>query len=326
MCFSFSASAFALENKNEVVEFPKAISDEELAEILKTAQPVETPILNSSQLNQKTPRERTGYVVYNPKTKETQFENFSFEPSRSLGQSVPQYVPNKAINGNSRAVTIPGMAMISDTTQSPWCSTVLLVIHTPVGTKLGSGFMIGPNTVATVGHNVYQQQWGGFAYNIVVVPASNGVQQPYGSYLTEDYTCGGNWYNYEDNQDDWAIIRLPSNVGYATGYLGLRWQSDSYNGRFVYSVGYPELDDDNMYRATGNVISSSARTLTGNWSSMQGMSGGPLHSNYSDTGYTAIGFNRGGGQNGSYADAMRIDEWIYNLFILYRNQANIEVE
>ncbi len=322
--FSFSASALAAESKKEAVEYPKAISDEELAEILKTAKPVEAPQVSSSYSAQEVMREHNGMVVYNPQTKEVKFEAVDFKASRSTGQSVPQYVPSGVETAaNQKARSLAGFTKITDTTIGPWLNTVYLVISTPDGIRTGSGFMIGPNTIATAGHIVYQQEWGGFANNIRVIPARNGVQQPFGSYLTTDYACGGNWYYYQDNTDDWAIIRINYNIGLSTGYLGLKWQSSSYNGTTAKAVGYPEEDDLHMYYSSGTVNYSAARLLRGSWSLQGGMSGGPVHTYYADTGYTAIGFNSCIRTiNGvSHSEAMRIDEWIYNLFVSYRNQA-----
>ncbi len=322
--FCFSASALATESKKEAVEYPKAISDEELAEILKTAESVEAPQVSGSFSGQEVSREHNGMVVYNPQTKEVKFEAVDFVASRSTGQSVPQYVPSGVETAaNQTARSLDDFTEITDTTVGPWLNTVRLVISTSEGVGVGTGFMIGPNTIATAGHNVYQQTWGGFAYNILVVPAYNGGQQPYGSYLTTSYACGGNWYNYQDNTDDWAIIRINYNIGLSTGYLGLKWQSASYNGTTAKAVGYPEEDNIHMYYSSGTVNYSAARLLRGSWSLQKGMSGGPVHTYYADTGYTAIGFNSCIRTiNGvAHSEAMRIDEWIYNLFVSYRDQA-----
>lgn len=155
--------------------------------------------------------------------------------------------------------------------------------------------MIGPNSVATSGHCVYDSTTGGWASSITVIPALNGTTQPFGSATSYYLECGGDWYNYTDNQDDWGIIRINANLGSSTGWLGLRWQSSSYNGTTVNAVGYPASDGTHMYYGSGTVNTSSARTLSGDWDLTGGQSGGPVEKYYSDTGYTALGINRGGG-------------------------------
>lgn len=72
-----------------------------------------------------------------------------------------------------------------------------------------------------------------------------------------------------------------------------------------------------MYYGSGTVNTSSARTLSGDWDLTGGQSGGPVEKYYSDTGYTALGINRGGGS--TYSDCLRIDQWIYNKLMSYRS-------
>ena len=43
-----------------------------------------------------------------------------------------------------------------------------------------------------------------------------------------------------------------------------------------------------------------------------------MYKYYADTGYTAIGIIRGEGTG--YNDGLRIDEWLYNKFISFRNK------
>ena len=71
-----------------------------------------------------------------------------------------------------------------------------------------------------------------------------------------------------------------------------------------------------MYYGDGNVTSNSKRTIVGNWDSTGGESGGPLQKFYSNTGYTVVGINRGGGPG--YSDALRIDKWLYDKLLSYR--------
>lgn len=212
---------------------------------------------------------------------------------------------------------------VADTTKGQYVNTVLLDITTYDGKKhQASGFVVGDNAIATCGHCVYNPKWGGWAKNIKVIPACNGASHPRGEYQATDMQCGGNWYEHQNNQDDWGIVLVSKNIGDRVGWLGLRWQSDSYGSKAVQLNGYPVLtiygenEPPEMFHSTGNITNSSDRTLTGNWISYRGMSGGPLYYYSSSTGYTAIGFCRGNGSN--YSDAMRIDEWIYKKFISFR--------
>lgn len=132
--------------------------------------------------------------------------------------------------------------------------------------------------------------------------------------------------------DDWAVIELNTPLGNQTGWLGLRWQSTSYNNTFVYNTGYPSAssteeqlaDASYMFVGTGYVRESGNKYLKGDWDATGGNSGGPVFAYYNNTGYTLIGILTGGStiQNSaypsSYTFATRITENLYNFFNSYR--------
>lgn len=296
--------------------YPQVMKSEEIEEFLKTASPVPVPKPTAQTFSTSV---HNGSYSHDVETGTTTFEPFEFTSSRCTEKESPGYFPNDYILIPEPRGIIDGdnRVKISNTTVGPWCNTVKLIIVAGNGANyIGSGFMIGPNSVATAGHCLYNSETGGWAKSITVIPALNGSYQPYGSASSYDFICGGNWVNSNDNQDDWGIIRIKANLGYSTGWLGLRWQSSSYNDESVYAVGYPGEDDSHMYYGPGTVTSSSDRTLVGNWDLTGGQSGGPVHKYYSSTGYTAIGINRGGGS--TYSDCLRIDEWLFNKFMSYR--------
>lgn len=317
ICLS-SGTVFAEENHSISKTIPMAMTSAEIAEFLENAEPMPIP---SSTSNTETPRTRTGSYGYNMETGKVTFNSFTEDDFFCLENSSAGYTPNnipiQEVVDPPRIVGNDDRVMVNNTSVGPWCSTVKLLITAANGSsRVGSGYMIGPNSVATSGHCVYNSSLGGWATSITVIPALNGSTQPFGSASSYYLECGGDWYNYTDNQDDWGIIRITANLGNSTGYLGLRWQSSSYNGTSVNAVGYPSSDGSHMYYGTGTVNSSSARTLSGDWDLSGGQSGGPVQKYYSDTGYTAIGINRGYGTN--YSDCLRIDEWIYNKLMSYR--------
>lgn len=315
-----STISFAAELSNSAdtpTTYPQAMTNEEIEEFLKTASPVPIPESTTQTFSTLA---HNGSYSHDIETDTTIFEPFNFTSNRSVEQESPGYFPNgyTSIPESCGIVGTDNRVKVSNTTEGPWCNTVKLFIVAGNGNNyIGSGFMIGPNSVATAGHCVYNANTGGWAKTVTVVPALNGSNQPYGSASSYNLVCGGNWKNNNDNQDDWGVIRINANLGNSTGWLGLRWQSASYNGESVTAVGYPGEDDKYMYYGTGTVTSSSDRTLTGNWDLTGGQSGGPVHKYYSSTGYTAVGINRGGST--SYSDCLRIDEWIYNKFMSYRS-------
>ena len=215
---------------------------------------------------------------------------------------------------------------INPATGGQYRNTVYLDIATNNGRYRGTGFMIGPNTVATCGHCIYSTEYGSgrWATSVTVTPAKAGSSSPYGQAISTSYEVGGNWANNEDETDDWGIIRLNTNIGNNVGWLGLRWQSNSYNGTSVDVNGYPKLEDSNgneikiMYHAWGTVTASYDRMLRStNINNLGGMSGGPMYIYSSEYGYQAIAFTRG--ENPNFNAYVRIDEWIFNKFKSYRD-------
>jgi glutamyl endopeptidase len=319
-----SGTVFAVDDNRTTAALPMAMTSAEIAEFLENAEPVPMP---SSNNNVESSRTRTGSYGYNMETGEVQFNSFTEDDYFCTENSSAGYTPDSLIDKQIKYddITEPkgivgtdDRVQVTNTSIGPWCNTVkLLITAGNGGSYVGSGFMIGPNSVATSGHCVYDSTTGGWASSITVIPALNGTTQPFGSATSYYLECGGDWYNYTDNQDDWGIIRINANLGSSTGWLGLRWQSSSYNGTTVNAVGYPASDGTHMYYGSGTVNTSSARTLSGDWDLTGGQSGGPVEKYYSDTGYTALGINRGGGS--TYSDCLRIDQWIYNKLMSYRS-------
>ncbi len=301
--------------------------------------------------------ENDGYVRYDLEHGTSSYHLFS-DLSDSIGNadyaSSPGYFPNGTVDMDSNMVSPAAIVGSTDsrvpvsiTTVGPYCNTVYIYSHfTHNGGSyygIGSGFVIGPSAVGTAAHCVYNSEFG-LADYIEIVPAKNGTLEPYGQETISSPVIGDNvvisaeYLQTRSSEDDWAVIELNSQIGNQTGWLGLRWQSESYNNTFVYNTGYPAVVTDyeqdtyerNMFIGTGNIISCGTKYLRGDWDATGGNSGGPVFANYSDTGYTLIGiltagsavgtdFNDYGvGENEAYTYATRITEDIYNLFISYR--------
>jgi glutamyl endopeptidase len=97
-----------------------------------------------------------------------------------------------------------------------------------------TGWMIGPNTVATAGHCLHNGSW---ATNVRVYPGRNGSSTPYGSCgATRLYSVTG-WTSSRSPEYDYGAIKLNCTIGNSTGWFGFRWQSDSLNGQPTYLSG-----------------------------------------------------------------------------------------
>lgn len=240
------------------IDIEHEMTSAEIDEFLLTARPISDLVSSEDKpIEEKidSSLDRNGSYKYDAKTQQVTFESAeninlynarAEEKTESISFGVDsEYFP-KNINVSEEIGGISTFGIIGDdnrtrvkdTTKGPWCNTVRLLMKINGNNYVGSGFMIGPNSVATAGHCVYSKS-NGWASSITVIPAVNGTSKPYGTATMTSMECGGNWYKDENNQDDWGIIRVNKNIGKSTGWLGLRWQSASYNNQYLYANGYP---------------------------------------------------------------------------------------
>jgi glutamyl endopeptidase len=137
-----------------------------------------------------------------------------------------------ADTGSPDSLYVDWRHQIYTTTSYPYRAVVHIV------SSLGSctGFMIGPDTVATAGRCVYNYGWASWA---VVYPGRNGSYVPYGAcgavrFYSQTYWTINRWPDH-----DYGAIKLNCTIGYNTGWFGFRWQSYSYTGQPVILTGYP---------------------------------------------------------------------------------------
>lgn len=301
--------------------------------------------------------ENSDYVRYDLENGTSSYHSFSELPD-AIGDadyaSSPGFFPNSVEYADDDLVSPAAIVgstdsrtLITNTKVGPYCNTVYIYAHyTHNGSGyygIGSGFVIGPSAVATAAHCVYSTTYG-LADYIYIVPAKNGEVEPYGRETITDPVIGENvvisadYLQSRSAEDDWAVIELDSQIGNQTGWLGIRWQSKSYNNTYVFNTGYPkevtgyEQDnlDRNMFLGTGYIRSSVTKSLYGDWDATGGNSGGPVYIYDSTNGYTLIGILTAGsasgtdfndydlGEGGAYTYATRITQEIYNLFVSYR--------
>lgn len=248
------------------------------------------------------------YHRYDFDTKEESIEEIIVETnSFTDGETTAGYFPNGKISDIdlSDLYAIIGsndITVVDNPTATPYCSTVCLQITTNNGgTNYGSGFMIGPNALATAAHNLYSIKEKAYVKSVNVAPARSDNSKPFGSenvsassmIVSDSYLAG-------TSSEDWAIITLKNNLGTKTGWLGLHWQSSNYSSsQLVYAYGYPSQINgaDARYRmckSSGYIRSQTSKYLKSDWDLTGGFSGGPLVEYISGAGYVAIGIHKDG--------------------------------
>ena len=122
---------------------------------------------------------------------------------------------------------------ITNTSVYPWRVHASLLITARDNSKwVGTGWFIGPHTLATAGHVVYIKNSGvpgrdGWVRNIIVMPGRNGSTLPYGAVTSTNFRSVTGWTNNGNENYDYGAIILPSDLGNSTGWFGFGVYSDS---------------------------------------------------------------------------------------------------
>lgn len=233
-----------------------------------------------------------------------------------------EVLPTKVATESARSLA-GTWTPITATTVPAYQNTVFITVRNIDGTirKRGTGFMIGPSTVATAAHVIYNEDLGGFAYTATVHPGRTGEVFPYESADAVNFSVSNEWYNSQDKNFDWGVIELDNNVGDDVGWMGLKKLS-SYNKTAIRANGYPGIIVNGettkiMYRSNGNISDIyTYRFASTNTKAAKGMSGGPVYIKEDENDYKIIGLVRGG--TDTTTNFISMTTTVYNVFISYR--------
>ena len=135
---------------------------------------------------------------------------------------------------------------ITNTGVYPWSVHASLLITARDGSRwIGTGWFIGPHTLATAGHVVYIKNSGvpgrdGWVQSIQVMPGRNGNTLPFGSVTTGNLRTVVGWSTNGDPNYDYGAIILPSDLGRSTGWFGFGAYSDATLVSSTVNIsGYP---------------------------------------------------------------------------------------
>jgi glutamyl endopeptidase len=123
----------------------------------------------------------------------------------------------------------------------PWSAICHLEVLFPSGAVVtGTGAVIGPATVLTAGHCVYDHRFGGFAQAARVAPGRNGTLCPFGTVTADRFTAVAGWMEQLDDRCDYGAIFLAEPVGHRTGWFGIGClMGSNLENLLVNSAGYP---------------------------------------------------------------------------------------
>lgn len=133
---------------------------------------------------------------------------------------------------------------VPDTAQVPFrCICHLEITYEGGSTATGSGWLAGPDTIVTAGHNVLNGQMNRWASEIRIVPGRNGgASGPFGDTYAKSADALEEWKTDFDPAFDLGVIKTADpNLGLATGWFGFAsFTDDDLNqSPLIQSAGYP---------------------------------------------------------------------------------------
>ncbi len=216
--------------------------------------------------------------------------------------------------GTESVIGTDSRYQISSTTSYPYRA----IAHITSSIGGCTGWLIGPNTVATAGHCVYGSS--GWATNVRVYPGRNGSYAPYGSCTAKWLASVYGWTNGFNRDYDYGVIKLNCSVGNTVGWFGFRWQSASHTGSPSYISGYPgDKAYGTQWRSNDYVRSTTTRRLYYANDTAGGMSGSPVWDNNAGCYPCGVAIHAYGVDGTGYNGGTRIVEPVFNNLLAWRN-------
>jgi glutamyl endopeptidase len=188
-----------------------------------------------------------------------------------------------------------------------------------------TGWMLGPSTVVTAGHCVYDYRTAKtYAYNVKITPAYNSAAQnttPFGSCVFLQGFVMQTWINTGDIGYDYGIYRLGCRIGEQTGNFGFKVTPGDWVGNSVALAGYPaDKGGTTMWASLGSIIFSNANSFYYDNDMMSGQSGGPVWDNIDPNCYLCVvAINANEFAPPDMNQGAQINNTVFN-FLLYSQQ------
>jgi V8-like Glu-specific endopeptidase len=237
--------------------------------------------------------------------------NFAFGQQLNL----PDTRPETRLNDVS-----DNRVMVADTSKFPFSAVVKIIATFPNGNRAtGSGALIGPDKVLTADHVVYNEEWGGDAKVIEILPGYANNYTTCKRTYAKTMKHGSHQGCHDGANCDVAVLTTTESMGCDTGWFGYKQYSQA-NLNDVFIAGYPaDLNNgQNMYfvntKATHLENFSQHNILRYLDWTFGGMSGGPIFT--SD--YYIVGIHTNGGSEANYGVAIcnqlfsAIKDWTEN--------------
>jgi V8-like Glu-specific endopeptidase len=224
--------------------------------------------------------------------------------TESEAEAVDEAVVEQIVQTLEVIIGTDDRVRISGTTEVPWRWICLLKIEFPSGAVYrGTGFFIGPRTLATAGHCVYLHNQGGWARKIEVVPGCNGRQRPFGSAVSTTFRSTAGWTKDSKPESDYGAIVLPPNAfgGKLPGSFGFGvLPTSTLLAKPVVVAGYPGDKPEELWGMARKIKKATASQLVYDIDTMGGQSGAPVYLKHNGKRYV-VGIHNYGASTGNSA-------------------------
>lgn len=163
------------------------------------------------------------------------------------------------------------------------CKIVISFNEEPGISHQGTGFLVGPHTILTACHVVYDinslHDYGFFdtisiTFGSHIDSYTEQIVNPYGEITTYSLVTCGNYKNTLLRGDDWALIDLNTEIGLTLGYFGTTTVLSEGSG--LYLAGYSNDHYGNMAVSYGEVYNLDNTTFDHDCDLESGASGSPI--------------------------------------------------
>lgn len=230
---------------------------------------------------------------------------------------------------NAESVILPdSRTQVTATTTYPHRAIAYLLV-TWANNSQGSctGWFIGPRTVVTAGHCVYNTAAGaahGWAKIIRVYPGRNGATIPYSSTTSHKLFSVTGWTTSGNSSFDYGAIQTNAALGNTVGWFGWRWQaSNTFAGSYTVQ-GYPgDKPSATQWKMSGAITNVNTYRQWYSIDTYGGQSGSPLHKVYANVCCYGFGVHTYGTSVSPYYgnSATRITQGVSNNFTNWKASA-----
>ena len=197
---------------------------------------------------------------------------------------------------------------------SPYCRILALLMGQDTNGDgksdqwfVGTGFLEGPDVMATAGHNFWNSI-NGWIEECRIYVRQNSATYGNSFYYPYEWTCATNYTEDDDSNYDWCVVTLQNNLGSANGWFGKAWSKSNINGKNVTVSGYPGGSKQGyQYKDSGTTKISTTYQVYYDVDTEGGQSGSPV---YDSNGIVWATHTYGSDQ---YNCGNRITEFLYTI-------------